>query len=158
MGFLEETTMRTSVEFLDAVKARHSLPSDYSLAPVLGITRAQVSRLRNRKDFLGNQTALKVAELLDLEPGIVLSAVHSERAKSESEKAAWNSIFEKMGGFAAGVFLVLTLGLSPTESRSDAGFQATGSALYIMSNQVRRMGNLLRLVLFPLFSISHSFR
>lgn len=108
--------MRTTLDFLDAVKARHALPSDYKLAQFMGISKQVISGYRNGKSLMDDQTALKVAELLDLSPGIVLSAVHAERAKSESEKAAWNSIFEKLGGLAASVLLVSCLLPSPADA------------------------------------------
>ena len=101
--------MRTTLDFLDAVKARHSLPSDYSLAPLLGITKQEVSKLRNRKAFLGDQTALRVAELLEIDPAEVLSAVHAERAKNPKEKAAWASMFERLTSAAACAVLGLAL-------------------------------------------------
>lgn len=124
--------MNTSIEFLDAVKARHSVPSDYKLSFLLGITQQEVSKLRNQKSFLGDQTALKVAELLDLSPGIVLSAVHAERAKVPAEKAAWNSIFEKLGGLAAGVLLVSCLLPSPADPSVSGPSQPSGTTVYIM--------------------------
>lgn len=43
--------MKTTVEFLDAVKARRDLPSDYAAAKVLGVTRAAVSRYRLGQGF-----------------------------------------------------------------------------------------------------------
>lgn len=101
--------MRTTVDFLDAVKARHSLPSDYALAPYLGITRAQVSRLRNQKDYLGDSTALTVAKLLELDPAEVVAAAHAERAKTPDKKAMWESIMERLGRAAACALLGLAL-------------------------------------------------
>lgn len=103
--------METTLQFLDAVKTRHGLTSDYSLAPILGVTRSAVSKFRSGKDFLGDSTALRVAELLEIDAGIVLAAVHRERAKTESEKAAWKAIIEKLGGIAAAL-LISVSGLS----------------------------------------------
>jgi len=47
--------MKTSVEFLDAVKASHHLPNDNQLANFLGCTRSSISNYRgnmNRRAFL----------------------------------------------------------------------------------------------------------
>lgn len=87
--------MATTIDFLDAVKARKHVVSDYALAPVLGITRAQVSRLRNGKDYFGDSTAIQVARLLEIEPGYVAACAHAERAKSEDEKALWTSVLRR---------------------------------------------------------------
>lgn len=89
--------MTSTVEFLDAVKARRGGISDYALAPILGITRAQVSKMRVGKDFLSDRTALKVAELLEMEPAAVVASAHAERAKTPEEKTFWASIYQRFG-------------------------------------------------------------
>lgn len=124
--------MRTTLDFLDAVKARHSVESDYKLAQLMGVTRSCISNYRNGKSSLDDVAALKVAELLELSPGIVLSAVHAERAKAPAEKAAWNSIFEKLGGLAAGVLIASCLYPSPADASVYAASQPAKPALYIM--------------------------
>lgn len=86
--------MQSTHEFLQAVKARHSVKSDYALAPLLGVTRASISRLQSGKDFMGDSTAIKVAKLLEIDARYVLACTHAERAKEETEKAVWQ-------GFAA---------------------------------------------------------
>lgn len=118
--------MQTTLHFLDAVKARHSLPSDYALAPLLRITRSEVSRLRNGKNYLGDSTAIRVAELLAIDSGIVIAAVHAERAKSDQERTAWTSIFEKLGGLAALVLIGIGgLSAAPPAQASDANNSGT---------------------------------
>lgn len=87
--------MNTTIDFLDAVKARAGVASDYALAPVLGVTRQQVSRFRNKVDYLGDPTAIQVARLLNIEPGYVVASAHAERAKSEDEKLLWKSILQR---------------------------------------------------------------
>lgn len=84
--------MKTTIDFLDAVKVRYDLPSDYAAAKVLGITRSGVSSYRNGKSFLDDSMAIRVAELLEIDARFVTACVHQERAKSEGEKALWASI------------------------------------------------------------------
>lgn len=113
--------MNTTLDFLDAVKAKHGIPSDYALAPVLGVTRSAVSKYRNKLDYLSDEKALLVANLLEINSGIVLAAVHAERSKSDQEKAAWTSIWEKLGGVAAGLVVALALGSIPTPAQASPG-------------------------------------
>ena len=87
--------MTTSIDFLDAVKARAHVASDYALAPILGVTRQQVSRFRNKVDYLGDSTAIQVAKLLEIEPGYVMASCHAERAKTDDEKAAWVAVLQR---------------------------------------------------------------
>lgn len=101
--------MKTTTEFLEGVKATYGLTSDYKLAKFLGISTASISRLMQKKDFLGDENAIKVANLLKIAPAYVLSCVHFERAKKAEEKAVWQSIIEKFGGLAASVLLGVAL-------------------------------------------------
>lgn len=101
--------MTTTTQYLDAVKSRTGAASDYALAPIIGVTRAQISIYRKGSSFLGDETALKVAKILEIDSGIVLAAVHAERAKGDGEKAAWKAIFEKLGGLAASVVVGISL-------------------------------------------------
>lgn len=106
---LEGENMKTTIEFLDAVKVKYSLPSDYALAQILGITRSSVSKFRVGKDCLGEETACKVAELLDIEAGYVMACIASERAKKPEVKAAWKHAAEVLYGMAAALAVVVAL-------------------------------------------------
>jgi len=86
--------MNTTIQFLDALKARHCGASDYAISKILGVTQQTVSRYRVGKDFLGDSTAIRVAKLLEIDPAYVVACAHAERAKAEDEKAVWT-------GFAA---------------------------------------------------------
>lgn len=128
--------MTTTVEFLDAIKARHGLPSDYALAAKLGTTRSCISNYRSRRSHLDDSTAIHVANLLEMEAGYVMACAHAERAKSDAERTAWKSIMQKLGGAAALVLIGLG-GLSAPSPAHAAPVQAT-DGLCIMSN--RRKG------------------
>lgn len=111
--------MKTTIEFLDELKARKGGASDYAIAKILGVTQQTISRYRVGKDYLGDSTAIRVAELLEIRPAIIISAVHAERAKSDQEKAVWRDIFEKLGGLAASVVIgvaAFTLPVQPVEA------------------------------------------
>lgn len=128
--------MTTTCEFIDAIKARYSLPSDYAASVKLGMTRAAVSSYRHRRSFLDDSAAIRVAELLEMEPGYVMACAHAERAKSDAERTAWQSIMQKLGGAAALVLIGLG-GLSAPSPAQAAPVQAS-DGLCIMSN--RRKG------------------
>ena len=150
--------MQTTLHFLDAVKARHSLTSDYALAPLLGITRSEVSRLRNGKNYLGDSTAIRVAELLEIDHGIVLAAVHAERAKSDQERTSWNAIFEKLGGIAAALLIGIggMSAPSPAQASSTPHNASSAGPVGIMSTRRRyAKGNKLSLLPLELLFLRH---
>jgi len=69
-----EGDMKNTCEFLDAIKAKNSLTSDYQLAKLLGCTPSAIGNYRHGKSMLSDEYALKVADLLGLEGGYVLAA------------------------------------------------------------------------------------
>lgn len=93
---------RTTVEFLDAIKEKHQLPSDYALAKKLGTSRQVISRYRNLKEGFGEEMALKVAALLEMPSGYILSCIAEERTKCPQVKAAWQKVAEALAPTASG--------------------------------------------------------
>lgn len=128
--------MKTTIEYLDAVKARSGIASDYALAPLLGITRAEVSRLRNGKSALGNNTALQVAILLQIDAAEVIASANGERARSPEERAVWQSIVQRLGsagGLAGLVALGITMSVpSPANANQHPGITPEKATLKIM--------------------------
>lgn len=123
--------MFTTVELLDALKLKTGAASDYALAPILGVTRASVSNWRTGKDTFSDSMAIKVAEMLDLDAGIVLVSINGERAKTETQKAMWASMFEKLGGVAAG----LVIGLSAVSPSPAQAVEQANSVYYVKSRR-----------------------
>lgn len=83
---------RTTVEFLDALKARHGLSTDYKLAKFLHIRQQAISNYRIGKQHFGDEVAIMIAAQLDLDPGYVLACIHEERTKRPQVKAAWRQV------------------------------------------------------------------
>lgn len=130
--------METTQDLLDQVKARYELPSDYALAKKLGMSRERVSRYRNTNGQLGDEAALKVAELLNLDPAYVLACAAFERTKNSAARTAWEhmaNLAKTYGAAAALLLLVAVPGLTPTPSQAaPAGDVGT---MYIMTNARR---------------------
>lgn len=87
--------MKTT-EYFKQVKRRLGIESDYALAKALGISTQMVSKIQAGKHTMGDSTALKVAELLNLNPGIVLADLHAEREKDPVIQAVWRSVVDKI--------------------------------------------------------------
>lgn len=115
--------MKTTPEFLDAIKACKGVDSDYAISKLLGCTRSAVSKYRLGRAHFDDPTAMKVADLLGIDPGYVIACAHGERAKTAEEKAVWTSMMEKLGGLAAMLLLAPALLMSPEAKASvSAGF------------------------------------
>lgn len=98
-----------TIEYLDAVKSRSGITSDYALAKVLGVTQAAVSNYRVGRSRIDDDVALTIAQLLGINPLIVIAAANAERAKTPEQRARWSGVMEK---FSAS-FNSLLLGRGP---------------------------------------------
>lgn len=101
--------MHTTIEMLDEIKRRAGGISDYALAKQLRVTRGTLSFYRTGRGFPGPETALLIAEILNLDPGYVLAIIESERAASEPVRRAWRKIAEQL----AAVVLAIGILASP---------------------------------------------
>ncbi len=88
--------MKASV-WIDRVKAAKGFESDYKAAKELGLSRATVSLYRSKSSTLDEDTAVKVALALDVNPVVILADQAMERAKSEPAKKAWQEVLDKLG-------------------------------------------------------------
>jgi plasmid maintenance system antidote protein VapI len=110
LGELKMNTM----EYLDLVRKKLDLPSDYALQKPLGVSKSQLSKYRTGNDSMSDAMAMRVAEVCGLPAAKVLLDMHIERSKTPEIKAAWASIMEKISSG----FETLLLGVSPIRSKA----------------------------------------
>lgn len=84
-----------TIGYLKQVKRRLGIESDYALAKALGVTQPAVSKLQKGTTF-SDETALKIAAILELHPALVLADAHAEREKNPEIQAVWRSLVEKI--------------------------------------------------------------
>ncbi len=136
--------MKTS-NFLDELRVRYDLPSDYAVAAMLGSHRQVISRYRNGRTF-DDAMAMRVADLLrakgaDYSDAFVLACMQEERAEMAGHQdagRAWRTAAALLrhGGKAAGLFLfaVLVALQHQTAGEPLGAIQAVRNAMmYIMS-------------------------
>lgn len=85
-------------DYLKQAKVKLGIESDYALAARLGITRSSISGLQNGHSFLGDETAMKIADILEVPREMVLLDITIERSAHSPNKdvaAAWTHLMEK---------------------------------------------------------------
>ena len=114
--------METSKDFTSAIKARYGIESDYQLAKLLGITRSAMSKYRTGVcHVFGEDIGYRIAELLDLDAGYVLSCLAAERSKDIKVKKVWQRLAELTRvAIIAPVLFAVTLAGSPLITPSPA--------------------------------------
>jgi len=98
-------------EYLDAVKEKLSLPSDYALAKVFGVVTSSIIAYRGGRSAMGIEVSMKVGEILGVDGHKVYADGQIERAKNGAQSAFWKDISEK---FSAS-FKDLLLGSGPRQ-------------------------------------------
>ena len=88
--------MKTTADYLDAVKEKLHLPSDYALAKYWEVSKQDISEYRSGKRTLGDDRAIAVARILGINPAEPLICSHAERAKSIEAKQVWAGLMEKI--------------------------------------------------------------
>jgi len=87
--------MKTTLDFVEAVSRKLGGASDYAVAKELKISRSAISKYRHGQAGFDDETALKVARVLDIDPAAVAAASHAERAKTPEVRQMWASIFDR---------------------------------------------------------------
>jgi hypothetical protein len=78
-----------TVDFLDALKARHQLTSDYQLCKLLRWPNQRMSMYRTGRRELDDDACVQVAHSLGADPAYVLTSIAAARAKREEVKQHW---------------------------------------------------------------------
>jgi predicted transcriptional regulator len=121
---------------LDRLSKKLNGASDYKIASELHVTRATVSKWRVGKGTMSDETAVRVAELLEENPAYVLALVQSERTQSPSAEKVWKKIAATFAGKAAAIVLAAALIGHGSNAHAAPALQASNcSGLYIMLYQ-----------------------
>jgi predicted transcriptional regulator len=128
--------MKTTADFLDALRIKLNLPSDGQLADHLGMHRQHMSRYRTMSGTFDDERAIQIADILEVDPVFVVACMHAQRAKREEEKAVWSRVAAMVSGVSAAVFVAVILSAVdlPTDAMNGAalaGF-SDSTGIYIM--------------------------
>lgn len=96
-------------DYLDAVKARISVTSDYELAKRLGVQRGPLSQMRSGERAVPLDVAFKIAITLELDPAEVVADLEAQRAKTPKAREFWAGFISHARQAAAVVLCMLAL-------------------------------------------------
>ena len=92
---------RTCIEYLDLVKEKHDLDTDYKLAQFLHVGRSQLSAYRLGRSTFDDFMCSKIATAVELPFELVLADIHYHRESRPEAKEFWNKYAEKISARAA---------------------------------------------------------
>ena len=81
-----------SAKFLDAIKKKHGIQTDYRLSQILEISHSRISMYRNGKREFDEDTCVLVAMELDEPMEYVMAEIQAVRASRTKHEAAWRRL------------------------------------------------------------------
>ncbi|MES2027373.1 MAG: helix-turn-helix domain-containing protein [Pseudomonadota bacterium] len=85
-----------TLAYLDAAKQRLKIDSDYALSKILGVTTSAISNYRAERSRIDDDVALKLAEILEINPLEVIASANAERARTPEMRARWTGLMQKV--------------------------------------------------------------
>lgn len=76
-------------EWLDKAKEKQKIETDYKLAKLIGIETSGIANLRRRDKGMDNYTAIRIAEILEIDMLKVIIDMELQKAKNDSKKEYW---------------------------------------------------------------------
>lgn len=102
--------MRTTADYLDLLRQKYDLPSDYALRKLTGWKPQHISYYRTKKTTFNDETAMKVAAWLDMPASEIIIDMHAQRSRENPALyAVWSSIGKKNLGAALGIMACAVL-------------------------------------------------
>lgn len=130
--------MKSTCDYLDDLAVMTNTGSDYAIAKLLNISTSRLSNYRRKRNAFDDEAAFKAAQLLGLDPMIVIAEANAERAHKEETRQFWRETYKRLTNTAAGVILSLAI-IGGTLAPSLAYASFDGSIICIMRTTIRRL-------------------
>lgn len=143
-------------QLLDQARIGANLPSDNALAQRMGVTRAVVSNWRQARNPIPDERIAQICAMAKLDGPLWIAMIHAERAQTQTERALWRLMLDRISAAAAVVALV-ALSMPGLANAKTAQIQAVSGSenggMYIMFKLLR--GWLARLLPSPRLLLWH---
>lgn len=96
-------------QYLDALREKLGVQSDYAVSLRMGWTRQLASNYRNNRNTFDNTTCAQIAEALGVTFDEIVADMEKQRAKTEAQREFWENFASRLKGAAAGVFLTVAV-------------------------------------------------
>lgn len=101
--------MKSTCDYLDDLAVMTNTGSDYAISKLLGVSTSRISNYRCKRNAFDDEAAFKAAQLLGVDPMIVIAEANAERAHKEETRQFWKDTYKKLTSAVMGVILSLAL-------------------------------------------------
>jgi hypothetical protein len=102
-----------TLEYLDAVKLKQGLTSDYQLAKLLDLDTSNMTMYRKHRRVMDDYIAARVADLLKISKLELIAQANAEREKDAEKKAYWEAEAKTARESREPLDMVASLGIEP---------------------------------------------
>ena len=81
--------MKTLENYLDEVKEKLKIESDYQLSKEIKVTRQQISKIRSGNTAIGREKCVRIAAGLKIDPLEIIATVEAGKEKNPELRAIW---------------------------------------------------------------------
>lgn len=96
---------------LDKAKLIHSLPSDYKLALVMGVSHSALINYRAAKTLPDARVIRLICDLTGDDPAVLLAEVEAQRARTDEARALWLDVVARLRSTLHAAFFAVLAGL-----------------------------------------------
>ena len=98
-----------TIDYIDRLKAKAKIPSDYALEKHLQLAKGTVTHYRSSRRIMDDYVAARIADELDVPHMEVISAAQAEREQDSARKRYWLTMHKKFLATAGTVLGALTV-------------------------------------------------
>lgn len=105
-----------SIDYLDAVKKKLAISSNYALSKALEIERQMVNAYYRGERVPDAYACTRIAVLLEIDPALVIAEIQAENEKNEKKRQFWQGFASRAGKLT----VVIAVSISMLSSVDDA--------------------------------------
>lgn len=135
-----------SVKYLNDLQKMTGL-NDTALGKELGVSQAAISQYKGGKRIMDDETCLAVANLLNVDPILIVAAACVDRAEKTGQRSLWETFLMSRMATAATLLFLVSVNLFLTPEKAEAapalGYnQVNGSQHFILCQIVQMSSRL----------------
>lgn len=125
--------MEKMQDFVQKVRDLYDIKSDYGLAKALKISRNAISAHKHKRSkHFSEETAYKIAEMLNVDPAYVMACLAAERAKDERVRETWQRVSKMMRVGVIAIVVSIFVPMKPAEASTAVSISHNTNVVHIM--------------------------
>lgn len=110
-----------SIDYLDAVKKKLEISSNYALSKALDIERQMVNAYYRGERVPDAYACTRIAVLLEIDPALVIAEVQAEHEKNEKKRQFWQGFASRVGKLTVIIAVSIFMFFSGNDATAKSG-------------------------------------